>query len=208
MLRQIQKHKTSKKSKTSKKLKSMKGGKCCKCYGGRGAWGTSCYDDPSNCCGKKTKAIRDMDKMMNNVRNRKEARKKSVITKTKKAMSSFTKSLKNMWKGGGFKCEKETLNPKTMSDINNKTMNNGEQKYTGFSIQDKNGEYLYDYDDIKDNLGKPIYKKNNNKNSIDIVPIINTKVQTPSIAALQVLQKYNNTSPPIELTDLYFCLYN
>uniref|UniRef100_A0A6C0EX60 Uncharacterized protein n=1 Tax=viral metagenome TaxID=1070528 RepID=A0A6C0EX60_9ZZZZ len=98
MLRQIQKQKTSKKSKTSKKLKSMKGGKCCKCYGGRGAWGTSCYDDPSNCCGKKTKAIRDMDKMMNNVRNRKEARKKSVFTKTKKAMSSFTKSLKNMWK--------------------------------------------------------------------------------------------------------------
>ncbi len=35
----------------------MKGGKCCKCAGGRGRWGTSCYDDPSNCC-KKTKTAK------------------------------------------------------------------------------------------------------------------------------------------------------
>ena len=27
-------------------LGTMKGGRCCKCFGGRGRWGTSCYDNP------------------------------------------------------------------------------------------------------------------------------------------------------------------
>ena len=49
--------------KSMKSMKSMKGGKCCKCKGGRGAWGTSCYDNPKNCC-KKTKTVKDMEKMM------------------------------------------------------------------------------------------------------------------------------------------------
>jgi len=51
------------KQKIMKSIKSMKGGKCCKCKGGRGAWGTSCYDNPKNCC-KKTKTVKDMEKMM------------------------------------------------------------------------------------------------------------------------------------------------
>ena len=29
------------------------GARCCKCHGGRGRWGTSCYDSPENCCKKK-----------------------------------------------------------------------------------------------------------------------------------------------------------
>ncbi len=37
----------------SKKI--MKGGRCCKCYGGRGSYGSSCYDNPDNCCKKTSK---------------------------------------------------------------------------------------------------------------------------------------------------------
>ena len=56
---------------------NMKGGKCCKCAGGRGKYGTRCYDDPKYCCGKKTKTIRDMLKMSNNAKKRYNNRKKS-----------------------------------------------------------------------------------------------------------------------------------
>lgn len=31
------------------------GGRCCKCYGGRGGYHTSCYDNPANCCKNKKK---------------------------------------------------------------------------------------------------------------------------------------------------------
>jgi hypothetical protein len=67
----------SHKSKTSKKTKNMKGGKCCKCAGGRGRWGTSCYDDPSNCCGKKTKTIKDMLKLKENAKKKHNNKKKT-----------------------------------------------------------------------------------------------------------------------------------
>ena len=66
------------------KMKSMKGGKCCKCKGGRGAWGTSCYDNPKNCC-KKTKTVKDMEKMM---KTNNQTNKKSNTKKTKKSFMS------------------------------------------------------------------------------------------------------------------------
>jgi len=65
-------------------MKSMKGGKCCKCKGGRGAWGTSCYDNPKNCC-KKTKTVKDMEKMM---KTNNQTNKKSNTKKTKKSFMS------------------------------------------------------------------------------------------------------------------------
>ena len=54
----------------------MKGGKCCKCAGGRGKWGTSCYDSPENCC-KKTKTAKDMLKFSANAKKRYNNRKKT-----------------------------------------------------------------------------------------------------------------------------------
>ena len=67
-----------------KNMKNMKGGKCCKCAGGRGRWGTSCYDDPSNCC-KKTKTA-----------NAKKAGFTKSLTQTKK------KTKKNSKKSWGW----------------------------------------------------------------------------------------------------------
>ena len=54
--------------------KNMKGGKCA---GGRGKYGTSCYDNPSNCCGKKTKTIKDMLKLKENAKKKHNNKKKT-----------------------------------------------------------------------------------------------------------------------------------
>jgi len=61
-------------------MKNMKGGKCCKCAGGRGRWGTTCYDDPSNCC-KKTKTSKAGFKKSRKQKNKKTKKnsKKSKI---------------------------------------------------------------------------------------------------------------------------------
>jgi len=67
---------------TRKTMKSMKGGKCCKCKGGRGAWGTSCYDNPKNCC-KKTKSITKSKTNKSNTKN----------SNTKKTKKSFMNKL-------------------------------------------------------------------------------------------------------------------
>ena len=65
-------------------MKSMKGGKCCKCKGGRGAWGTSCYDNPKNCCITKNK-------------NKSKNMKPNTISNTKKTKKSFMSKLE-FWK--------------------------------------------------------------------------------------------------------------
>ncbi len=54
----------------------MKGGKCCKCVGGRGKWGSSCYDDPSNCCKKsKSKSLKKSRKMSRSKKTKKNMKK-------------------------------------------------------------------------------------------------------------------------------------
>lgn len=51
--------------------KTMKvGGRCCKCKGGRGAYGTKCYDDPSFCC-KKSKNSKNSKKSKKNIKVKK-----------------------------------------------------------------------------------------------------------------------------------------
>jgi hypothetical protein len=69
-------------------MKNMKGGKCCKCAGGRGKWGTSCYDDPSNCC-KKTKTAKDMLKASADAKKRYNNRKKTKKNSKKSWLSFF-----------------------------------------------------------------------------------------------------------------------
>lgn len=73
-----------KRMKSMKSMKSMKGGKCCKCKGGRGAWGTSCYDNPKNCCTTKNK-------------NKSQTIKNNTIFNTKKTKKSFMSKLA-FWK--------------------------------------------------------------------------------------------------------------
>jgi hypothetical protein len=51
-------------------------GKCCKCYGGRGRWGTSCYDDPANCCRKKKQIKQTQGKNKKKLRKTKKYKKK------------------------------------------------------------------------------------------------------------------------------------
>lgn len=60
------------------------GARCCKCKGGRGAYGTKCYDNPEFCCGAKK---------MNKSTNKKQSKK--VTLKPFATFMKRKKSLKN-----------------------------------------------------------------------------------------------------------------
>ena len=66
----------------------MKGGfKCCKCVGGRGVWGTKCYDNPKFCCKNKTKKTsisNKKTKRKTNKTKRKTNKTKRITKKSKK----------------------------------------------------------------------------------------------------------------------------
>ncbi len=64
------------------------GAKCCKCHGGRGRWGTSCYDSPENCCKKK----RSMTKRSVTKKNKK-TRKAKRSTRKRSTRKRSTKKL-------------------------------------------------------------------------------------------------------------------
>ena len=72
------------------KRQQRAGARCCKCNGGRGAYGTKCYDNPEFCCGaKKMKK----SKNRNNNKPTKKGTLKSFVTFLKRK-----KSLKNIKK--------------------------------------------------------------------------------------------------------------
>ena len=51
------------------------GARCCKCHGGRGRWGTSCYDSPENCC-KKKRSTKKNNKSKKNKKTKKQKTRK------------------------------------------------------------------------------------------------------------------------------------
>jgi len=65
-----------------KKVIKMVKIKCCKCAGGRGAWGTRCYDNKKYCCTKHRKVIIER-KFSKKELNEKERKRKSKSKKEK-----------------------------------------------------------------------------------------------------------------------------
>ncbi len=57
------------------------GAKCCKCHGGRGRWGTSCYDSPENCCKKRNMTKRSTKKRSMTKKNKKTRKAKRSTRK-------------------------------------------------------------------------------------------------------------------------------
>ncbi len=53
------------------------GARCCKCHGGRGRWGTSCYDSPENCCKKKRSTKKNNKSKKNKNKNKKTKKQKT-----------------------------------------------------------------------------------------------------------------------------------
>jgi len=77
----------------------MKGGKCCKCNGGRGAWLTSCYDSPMNCCGLKASTKKRYIKEYEQLKIRsKERRKRNFKNNTRRKLKKISKKFKSMTK--------------------------------------------------------------------------------------------------------------
>jgi len=90
----------------------MAGKKCCKCQRNgkgpwwRGAWGTSCYDSPMNCCGlspmSKKRYIRENEKMKQRFIERRKRNFKNntrrKLKKISKKIRSITKKIKKIFK--------------------------------------------------------------------------------------------------------------
>ena len=69
------------------------GAKCCKCHGGRGRWGTSCYDSPENCCkrkqGTRKQGTRKQGTRKQGTRKQKTNSKKRKAKRTRKLFGLF-----------------------------------------------------------------------------------------------------------------------
>ena len=69
------------------------GGRCCKCFGGRGRYNTSCYDDPSNCCKNKKKKT-----MKSKSKKHQSKNKKNKTVKRKSFFGKLSNTLKGVKK--------------------------------------------------------------------------------------------------------------
>lgn len=81
----------------------MAGKRCCKCYGKgqwrRGAWGTSCYDNPLNCCGLSSRTKKRYIRENENIKQCFiERRKRNFKNNTRRKIKKFSKKIRSMTK--------------------------------------------------------------------------------------------------------------
>lgn len=112
MVNNFKKHNRSKKHNKSKRLNKNKkvnklslkkvkiGGRCCICKGGRGAYGTRCYDEPKYCCKHKKEMKKKLSKSRKSKKSNPRKSKRSKSSKRTKSKKMNKKMNKNMQMGG------------------------------------------------------------------------------------------------------------